>query len=313
MKKPINISQILALGSFFSIVVVLLGINLMKNKLGGRGFTTDPEHNALLKLDYKTIHRSVRLQPFLSLNINAQYIDSLIFIPSTNPQVDISGNKTLVNALRIHHAYGPQNLILSSKYNFYLKESELNTFKNKPHSLEKGGLVIKIFYQTLYNININQMVETIVHKGVFKSGKLSIYAKATSAQFNVEVKELRLNLEKSFTFPTAKPIENERHKYNDELIQYTNQPLRVAGTADLVETINNGHSILDLTQLKCRHVHADYANAKYSVLEVAPTQLFSYIIRRDNVDHHSEMICKSKALVTKAYYLPELELVERFH
>lgn len=313
MKKPINIPQILALGSFFSIAVLLLGINLMKNTLGGRVYTTDPEGNSLLELEYKTINKSKQLEAFTSLTMNIQYIDSLIFIPSNDPRVDISGDKVLVDAIRIYRGNSPENLILSSKFHFRVKESEVDSIKSEPYLLKKGGLVIKIYYQKLYHISINQQVKTISQKGVFKADELYISAMANTAQFNVEAKHLQLQLEKPTLFQSAKPLANNRHEYDDKRIQYVNQPLRVVGKADLVEAINNAGSILDLTQLKCRHVHADYANAKYSVLEVAPTQLFSYIIRRDNVDHHSEMICKSKALVTKAHYLPELELVERFH
>jgi hypothetical protein len=245
--------------------------------------------------------------------MNVQYVDSLFFIPSATPGVDISGDKVLVDALRIYRGNSPKNLIMSSKIHFSIKASEQDSIKNEPYSLKKGGLVIKIYYQELDYISSNQHIETIVHQGVFKADILYIYASANTAQFNVEAKHLLLHLEKPTLFQDAKPISNTRHQYTDQYIQYVNQPLRVVGKADLVEAIHNGASILDLTQLHCRHVHADYANAKYSILEVAPTQLFSYIIRRDNVDHHSEMICKSKALVTKAHYLPELELVERFH
>lgn len=313
MKKPINIGQILAFGSFFSIVAVLLGINLMKNTLGGRAYSTVPVGNSLLELENKTISRSQKLQPFTSLSMDLQYIDSLIFIPSTNPRIDISGDKTLVDAFSFYRGNSIKHLYLVSKFQFHVNESDHDSIQSEPYFLKKGGLVIKIYYQKLYQISIDQAVKTIVHKGVFEADKLYISAPAIAARFNVKAKHLQLNLEKASTFPTVKWIAEKKHQYNDQYIQYINQPLRVVGKADLVETINNGHSILDLTQLHCRHVHADYANAKYSLLEVAPTQLFSYIIRRDNVDHHSEMICKSKAVVTKAYYLPELELVERFH
>ena len=303
----------LAFGSFFSIAVLFLGINLMKNTLGGRVYTTDPEGNSLLKLENRTINRSEALQGFTSLTMNIQYIDSLIFIPSNDPRVDISGDKVLVDAIRIYRGNSPKNLILSSKFHFRVKESEVDTIKSEPYLLKKGGLVIKIYYQKLDHISIHQQTKTIVHKGVFKAEQLYISAMANTAKFNVEAKHLQLHLEKPSLSQTAKPIANTRHQYADQHVQYINQPLRVVGKADLVEAINNGGSILDLTQLHCRHVHADYSVANYSILEVAPSQLFSYIIRPEDENHHSEMICKSKAVVTKANYIPELKLVERFH
>ncbi|AEE53813.1 hypothetical protein [Haliscomenobacter hydrossis] len=313
MKKPINISQILALGSFFSIVVLLLGINLMKNTMNGRVYTTDPEDDLWLKLEYKRISKSGELKPFTGLTMTVQYIDSLIFIPATTPRVEITGDKVLVDNIRIYRGNSSKHLILSNKFHYRVKTSEQDSIKSEPYALKKGGLTIKVYYRELYSITSNEHVKTIVHKGVFKADQVYIYASANTARFNVEAKHLRLHLEKPVLYQTANPIANTKHQFDDQHIQYVNQPLRVVGKADLVEAINNSASILDLTQLHCRHVHADYSYAKYSILEAAPTQLFSYIIPREDEKHHSEMMCKSKALVTKAHYIPELELVERFH
>lgn len=313
MKRNINIRQTLTLGIFSIFTMLLLGVNLMKNTSNYRVYSSRPEEDLWLKLGYTTVNKSEDLQPFTSLTMTVKYIDSLIFIPAATPKVEITGDKVLIDNIRIYRGNSSKHLILSNKFNHQVKATEEDSIKNEAYSLKKGGLTIKVYYQELHNFTSNEHVKTIVHKGVFKSNQLSINASANTAQFNVQAKHLLLHLEKPTLFQGAKPLANSRHEYADNRIQYVNQPLRVVGKADLVETINNGGSILDLTQLQCRHVHADYANAKYSVLEVAPTQLFSYIIRRDNVDHHSEMICKSKALVTKAHYLPELELVERYH
>lgn len=316
MKKYINPSQMLIAGSFFSIAILLLSVNLMKNTLNTRNYSSDSNKRQILKPSNQLARRTEAVAPFNRLINNAQYIDSLIFIPSTTPKIEITGKKTLVDNIRIYHAKPDNALFLDSKTHFYISNDERYNFKNEENWLSKvnkGDLVIKIYYQDLQDIFCNNPIETIVQQGIFKADQLSIHAQTNTANFNVEAKYLHLNLEKPYLFSKAKPIANTRHKYSSQLVQYVNQPLRVMGTADLVNTINNGSSILDLTRLKCRHVHADYANANFSVLEVAPHRLFSYIIPRNNEQHHSEMSCKSKAQVTKARYITELSLVERFH
>lgn len=312
MKKPINKSQILALGSFFSIAVLLLGVNLMKNTLTGRVYSTSTE-NLLLQLDYKAVSRSEVLKPFTSLTMTAQFIDSLIFIPSSNPRVEVTGDKVLVENLRIFRGNRSKHLLIDNKVLYHVEASQEDSIKNGQYLLKTGGLVIKIYYQELNSISINEQVKTIVQEGVFKADQIYISAMANTAQFNIDAKYAKLQLEKPSLYKMGRPSTNIRHEYENDSIQYVNQPLSVVGKVDLVETINNVGSILDLTQLHCRHVHADYANAQYSILEVAPTQLFSYIIRREDNLHHSEMICKSKARVIKAHFIPELSLVERFH
>lgn len=311
MKKPINIGQALALGSFFSVVILLLSINLMKNTLRGRIYSTVPYEVKILKLTYKSVSRAENLKPFSSLTIALRYIDSLIFIPSETPRVEITGDKVLIDGLRIYRGNSNANLIIGSKFYYRVDLSEEDSLQSNGYSLYKGGLIMKIYYQELNNISINERVKTIVHKGVFKVDQLSIHASANTAQFNVEAKHLKLHLEKPTIYQTAKPLTNTRHQYADQKIQYVNRPLRVVGKADLVEIIHSAGSIVDLTQLHCRHVHADYARASYSILEVAPTQLFSYIIPPEDAKHHSQMICTSKARVTKARHIPGL--TERFH
>lgn len=316
MKKYITPSQMLIAGGFFSIAVLLLGVNLMENTLNTRSYSSDSDDRQILKPSNQLARRTEAVAPFNRLINNAQYIDSLIFIPNTTPRIEITGKKTLVDNIKTYRAKPDNALYLDSKIHFYVNDDERYNFKNEENWLSKvnkGDLVIKIYYQDLQDIFCNNPIETIVQQGIFKADRLSIHAQANTANFNVEAKYLHLNLEKPYLSSKAKPIAGTRHKYSSQLVQYVNQPLRVIGKADLVETINNGSSVLDLSRLKCRHVHADYANANYSVLEVAPSQLFSYIMPRNNEQHHSEMICKSKAQVTKAWYIPELKLVERFH
>lgn len=309
MKKYVNPSQILIAGSFFSIAALLLVVNLMKNTLNSRTYLGDPDGNQILKPSNQLLSKTKTVEPFNGLTIKVQYIDSLIFIPSNVAKVEITGDKVLTDNVRFHQNPKTRHLTLSSSSYFRIKPSENDSLKSENIWLKNGGLVVKIYYQSLDLISINQHVKTIIHRGVFKSEKLSIYASANTAQFRVDTKHLQLHLEK----PTFYSIETPDLKPSHQLTRRLNYPLQVVGKADLVEVIHNSVSVLDLTQLNCRHVHADYANADYSVLEVAPTQLFSYIIPREDAKHHSKMICKSTAQVTKAQYIPELSLVERFH
>lgn len=309
MKKYINPSQMLIAGGFFSIAVLLLGVNLMKNTLNNRTYLGDPDGSQILKPNNQLLSRTKRVEPFNGLTLKVQYIDSLIFIPSNTTKVEMTGDKVLTENVRFHQNLKTKHLTISSSSLFQVKPSENDSLKSENIWLKNGGLVVKIYYRNLYLININQHVKTIIHRGVFKSEKLSIYASANTAQFKVDAKHLQLHLEK----PAFNSIETPGLNTNHQLTRRLNYPLRVLGKADLVEVIHNSVSVLDLTQLQCRHVHADYANADYSVLEVAPTQLFSYIIPREDTRHHSEMICKSKAQVTKARYITALSLVERFH
>jgi len=94
-------------------------------------------------------------------------------------------------------------------------------------------------------------------------------------------------------------------KHRNFLQKIGRSPMHIVkGKVDLVEIGDNyfGISMLDLSQLKCRHVHADFLfGGKYKKVIAAPTQLFSYRTNPKLPNPSTEMICKSKAKVTRAY------------
>lgn len=305
MKKPIKPSQILSGGVFCGLFLLLLGINFLP-KVEKQPISISSWGKGKLVLSDSIVAIKKTLPNLESISILTQFVDSIELVPAKQGFVEISGDQTLVNNLIIQFDKKNQLYYVLRKYHYPVEGVEDEGFYGHdfPGMIEKGGLFIKIGYPEGFNqLSSSAEVRKIKQQGLLKSGELSINVIAEKAQFNVEANHLQLNINKPVVPFTLGTINAQ--KYRAILKQIAQRPMHIVkGKVDLVEIGDNyfGISMLDLSQLKCRHVHSDFRyGGKYKKVIAAPTQLFSYITNPKLPNLSIEMICKSKAKVTRAY------------
>jgi hypothetical protein len=305
MKKPIKSSQILSGGVFCGLFLLVLGINFLP-KVEKQPISISSWGKGKLVLSDSIVELKKTLPNLESISILTQFVDSIELVPAKEGFVEISGDQTLINNLIIQYDEKNQIYYVLRKYFYPVVGIEDKEFyeNNFPGMLSKGGLFIKIGYPEGFNqLFSSAEVRKINQQGLLKSGELSINVIAEKSEFNVEANHLHLNITKPevpFTLDTM-----DANKHRTMLQKIAQSPMHVVkGKVDLVEVgaYYYGITMLDLSQLKCRQVHADFRyGGKYKKIIAAPTQLFSYITNPKLPNSGIEMICKSKAKVTRAY------------
>lgn len=298
MKRPIQNSQFLFYSSIFAVFAFMIAVNLVftENKLNTSSRpATDIRH---LKLANKTLVKRQVVPAFKGIKIEAQFLDTIIFEPSNRPHLEIKGDQTLVNNLGIYHTT-TNELIIQRKFAFWVDSLRDPSYYDYVFTgvLEKGGLSMKIYYTELENISIYGEAKLIVQKGTLRGSRVQIDACAEKALFNVNAKNLELNL--------SKP-----QFWVDSLGRTINPPITVrkgfhtiTGKADLVQfNPQYSSSWVDLSKLQCRHVHCVLrAGGGSKKIIAAPSQLLSYFGNQPLPLPEVEVICKSKAKVSYAY------------
>jgi len=305
MKKPIKSSQILTGGVFCGLFLLVLGISFLPPTIK-QTFGISSFGKGTLTLSDSIVEMKKTLPNLESISILTQFVDSIELVPAKEGFVEISGDQTLVNNLNIQYDEKNQIYYVLRKYFYPVEGVEDEGFYEHdfPRMIEKGGLFIKIGYPKGFNQLFSSAdARKIKQQGILKSGELSINVIAEKAEFNVEAIHMHLNITKPevpFTLGTI-----NAQKYRAMLKQIAQSPMHVVkGKVDLIEVGANYYGItsVDLSLLKCRHVHADFNyGGKYKKLIAAPTQLFSYITNPKLPNPSIEMICKSKAKVARAY------------
>lgn len=303
MKKPIKFSQILAGGLYCSLLLLLLSINFLPSKDRKPNIDFSSMGKANLVLSDSIVSSKKYIDYFEFINISTQFVDSIELIPSEKSFIEIKGDQTLVNNLKISSEGSA--LYVMRKHYYPIAGIEDDGFyqTNHPGSLDQGGLFIRVGYKDLRYLYVFSEVKKIKQQGTIKGDKVTINVIAELAQFNVEAKHLYLDITKPEIHVNLGSLDGK--KYNSSLLKLKHSPLHVVkGKADLVEmsTYRYGTTMTDLSQLQCRHVHADFRfGGQYKSVIAAPTQLFSYITSRKEPSSDIKMICKSKAKVTRAY------------
>ena len=305
MKKPIKSSQILCGGVFCGLFLLVLGINFLP-KVEKQPISISSWGKGKLDLSDSMVTIKKTLPNLESISILTQFVDSIELVPAKQGFVEISGDQTLVDNLIIQFDKKNQLYYVLRKYHYPVEGIEDEGFYEHefPGRIEKGGLFIKIGYPKGFNqLFSSAEARKIKQQGILKSGELSINVIAEKAEFNVEANHMHLNITKPevpFNLDTMDAI-----KHRSFLQKIAQSPMHVVkGKVDLIEVGANyyGITLVDLSQLKCRHVHSDFRyGGKYKKVVAAPTQLFSYITNPKLPNSGIEMICKSKAKVTRAY------------
>jgi hypothetical protein len=305
MKKPIKFSQILTGGVFCGLFLLVLGINFLP-VVKKQPIKTYSSGKGKLVLSDSIVEMKKTLPNLESISISTQFVDSIELVPAKQGYVEISGDQTLVNNLNIQYDEINQVYSIFRKYFYPVEGIEDKEFyeNNFPGMLSKGGLFIKIGYpEGFRQLYSSANARKIKQQGILKASDLSISVITELAEFNVEANHLGLNITKPevpFSIDTL-----NSGNYRTYLQKIAQSPMHVVkGKVDLVEvgTYYYGITMLDLSQLKCRQVHADFRyGGKYKKVIAAPTQLFSYTTNPKLPNPSIEMICKSKAKVARAY------------
>jgi Putative auto-transporter adhesin, head GIN domain len=298
MKRPIQNSQFLFYGSIFAVFAFMIAVNLVftENK---SNISSRPAVDILpLKLANKTLVKRQVVPAFKGIKIGAQFLDTIIFEPSNRPHLEIKGDLNLVNNLGIYHTTNNE-LIIQRKSAFWVDSLRDPSYYDYVFTgvLDKGGLSMKIYYTELENISIYGEAKLIVQKGTLRGSRIQIEACAEKAQFNVNAKNLELSLSKPQFWVdslgrTIPPPTSVRNGFQT-----------ITGKADLVQ-INPQYSSswVDVSKLKCRHVHCVLrAGGGSKKIIAAPSQLLSYFGSQPLPLPEVEVICKSKAKVSYAY------------
>lgn len=299
MKRPLQNSQFLFYGSIFAVFAFMLAVNLVftENKLN---ISSRPAANIRhLKLANKTLVKHKVVPAFKGIKIEAQFLDTIIFEPSNRPHLEIKGDQNLVNNLGIYHQTTTNELIIQRKSAFWVDSLREPSYYDYVFTgvLEKGGVSMKIYYTELENISIYGEAKLIVQKGTLRGSRVQIDACAEKAQFNVNAKNLELNLSKPQFWVdslgrTIPPPITARKGFQT-----------ITGKADLVQ-INPQYSSswVDVSKLQCRHVHCVLrAGGGSKKIIAAPSLLLSYFGSQPLPLPEVEVICKSKAKVSYAY------------
>lgn len=300
MKRPIQNSQFLFYGSIFAVFAFMLAVNLVFTEDKPNYIPHPAENIQQLKLTHKTLVKHKAVLPFSSIRIAAQFLDTIIFEPASQPHVEIKGDQRLVNNLIFYRNPAHNELVIERTLAFWvdsLRERAHYDF-NFTGVLEKGGLSIKVYYTELKNISIYGEAKHIVQKGTLRGSNVQIDACAEKARFNVDAKNLTLDLSKPQFWVdslgrTIDPPSTVRKGFQT-----------VTGKADLVQfTPPYGSSWVDLSKLRCRHVHCVLRGSGGGSTKIiaAPSQLLSYFGSRPLPLPEVEVICKSKAKVSYAY------------
>ncbi|WP_421799669.1 hypothetical protein [Haliscomenobacter sp.] len=302
MKRPLQNSQLLFYCSISSIVVFMLAVNLVFTENKPNISSRPAEDVQQLKLTHKTLIKRKTVPAFDGIRIEAQFLDTIIFEPSTHPHLEIKGDQSLVNNLGIYHQTATNELIIQRNLAFWVDSLRDRAFYdfNFTGVLDKGGLSIKIYYTELKNIQIHGEANLIEQKGTLRGSSVFIHACAEKANFNVEAKNLELFLFKPQFWvdslgKTIKTPPNAQTGFQT-----------ITGKADLVQLYPPyGSSWVDLSKLQCRHVHCVLRGGGGSKkIIAAPSQLLSYFGNRPLPIPEVEVICKSKAKVSYAYEDP---------
>jgi hypothetical protein len=303
MKKPIQAGMILTGSCFCAILIYMIGINFFP-KEQSKEYDTDNSSRLPLVLANQIKEISKEFSNPQKLWIHTQFVDSIILEPSEKPYIKVSGDKTLVDNLKIVYEPDSYYLLVLSKKLYKIKNDDRGIdYYYLPGSLAKGGLVFRIGFKSLSSIRNGSSIKKIIQKGVLKTEKLTIELKAEEAYFNIQAHYLNLDLQKPNLNEVSDSISETQYK--TRLKQLTQSKLhQIKGKIDIVEVapLNFGNTLLDLSELTSRHVHADlYNGGPFNKLIAAPTQLLSCITPKKLPDLNLEIICKSKAKVTKAY------------
>ncbi len=299
MKRPIRNSQFLFYGSIFAVFAFMLAINLVFTETKTNYVPHPAEDIQQLKLVHKTLVKHKVVPSFSNIRIAAQFLDTIIFEPASQPHVEIKGDQSLVNNLIFYPNPANNELVIERTLAFWV-----DSLRNRAHYdfnftgvLEKGGLSMKIYYTELKNISIYGEAKLIVQKGTLRGSNVQIDACAEEARFNVDAKNLTLDLSKPQFWVdslgrTIDPPTTARKGFQT-----------VTGKADLVQfTPPYGSSWVDLSKLQSRHVHCVLrAGGGSRKIIAAPSQLLSYFGSRPLPLPEVEVICKSKAKVSYAY------------
>lgn len=312
MKRPMQSSQLLFYSSIFSVVAFLLAANLVTTEHKPH-FTSRPAQGVQqLKLVHQTLVKHKAVAPFSSVRIAAQFLDTIIFEPASQPHVEIKGDQSLVNNIRISRQTYNNELVIERKNAFWVDQLKQRAYYdfNFSGALEKGGLSMKIYYTELKDISIYGQAKLIVQKGTLRGSKVFIDACAEKAHFNVEAKNLELYLSKPECWVDSLDKMVSPFPALDQKGFQT-----ITGKADLVQvTAQFGSSWVDLGKLQCRHVHAVFrTSGGTKKLIVSPSQLLSYWGYGPLPDPDVEIICKSKAKVSYAYEDPRSRKTIRMH
>ena len=303
MKRPIQNSQFLFYGSIFAVFAFMLAVNFVFTG-NNTNYIPHPAKNIQhLKLAHKTLVKHKTVSSFNNIRIAAQFLDTIIFEPASHPHVEIKGDQSLVNNLIFYPNSARKELVIERKLTFWV--DSLREPANYDYVftgvLDKGGLSMKIYYTELENIYIYGEAKLIVQKGTLRGSRVQIEACAEKAQFNVNAKNLELNL--------SKP-----QFWVDSLGRTIPPPISVrkgfqtiTGKADLVQVNPQyGSSWVDLSKLQCRHVHCVLpVGGGSKKIIAAPSQLLSYFGNQPLPLPEVEVICKSKAKVSYAYKDPQ--------
>lgn len=299
MKRPIQNSQFLFYGSIFAVFAFMLAVNLVFTEDKTNYIQLPAEDIQQLKLAHKTLVKHKTVASFSSIRISAQFLDTIIFEPASQPHVEIKGDQRLVNNLILYPNPANNELVIERKLAFRVDSLRNRAFYdfNFTGVLEKGGLSMKIYYTELKNISIYGEAKLIVQKGTLRGSNVQIDACAEEARFNVDAKNLTLDLSKPQFWVdslgrTIDPPTTARKGFQT-----------ITGKADLVQfTPPHGSSWVDLSKLQSRHVHCVLRGGGGSrKIIAAPSQLLSYFGSRPLPLPEVEIICKSKAKVSYAY------------
>lgn len=304
MKRPIQSSQLLFYSSIFSVLAFLLAANLVFTEDKPYSTSRPAQEVKQLKLTHQTLVKHKAVTPFSSIRISAQFLDTIIFEPASEPHVEIKGDQSLVNNLSIYRQDNQDELVIERKAAFWVDQLKERAYYDFSFNgvLEKGGLSMKIYYTELKYITIYGQAKLIVQKGTLRGSRVFIDACAEEAHFNVEAKNLELYLSKpEYWVDSLDKMVSPFSTLSQTGFQ------TITGKADLVQVNEHyGSSWVDLGKLQARHVHGVFrSGGGTKKLIAAPSQLLSYLGYRPLPDPDVEIICKSKAKVSYAYEDPQ--------
>jgi len=313
MKKPIQAGMILTGSCFSAILIYMIGVNFFSKKTA-KDYKIDCAVVPLV-LSNQIKETKKEISDPQDLWIHTQFVDSIILEPSEKPFIAVSGDKTLVDNLELIYEEDSHYLIALTK-NFlnFKNNKEGISYYDLPGSLAKGGLVFRIGFKSLSRIRNDSPIKKIIQKGVLKTKKLTVYLKTEEAYFNIQAHYLNLDMQKPNLNEVSDSISETQFK--TRLKQLSQSKLhQIKGKIDFVEVapLNFGNTLLDLSKLTARHVHADFYNGgQFNKLIAAPTQLLSCITPKKLPDPNIEITCKSKAKVTKAYRFSYKDVLHRY-
>ncbi|MDX2068981.1 MAG: DUF2807 domain-containing protein [Haliscomenobacter sp.] len=306
MKKSIKTGQLLTLFAIVAFPTMLLVFDftpIVKN------YTySEKSSKGAPKLSGKMVLKKTQVSRFSALEVRAQFVDSVILIPSKKPYVEITGDQVYHDNIEIEMEKPKQRLHIKNK-KFY-NTTETKDQKNTVIPEEKPGLSIIIGYtQSLNNIVISHAAKKFHQKGILSGNRVHIDVEADEADLTIDANYLYLNLLKPGQLRQFN-LMKIKHQYNDYVQQLKQSNLHtVKGKVDLVEIANinsNGHIYLNLIQLQCRQMHANLETSSYNKIIAKPSQLFSYITpEAGRFFFRNELICKSKAKVIHSYRTSE--------